>query len=393
MSLLDLIVALVALGAAVWGYRFGFLTAVLSLAGLFGGVYLAARLVPSTLSLGSFDPTEMRLVAIITLLLGATIGFNIGLFLGSRLHAVLPFGAARSVDRGAGSAIAIVGVLALLWLLLPSIAAAPGWPARAAQQSALARWVSRQLPVPPNAVEVLRRLFGGATSPQVFSALQSGSAAGPPPTQSPLSPAVTATVTASTVRVQGQGCNSIIEGSGFAVAPNLVVTNAHVVAGEPAGQTSVLLTSGRRLPARVVLFDPERDLALLSVPGLGEAPLPIATGHAGEVGAVFGHPEGQRALAVQPASISQQINAVGLDLYDQHKTRRAVFVLAAVLQHGDSGAPLVTTTGDVVGVVFAIAANQPTTAYALTSAELQADLAAPRTGAAISTGPCLTFSG
>jgi S1-C subfamily serine protease len=192
------------------------------------------------------------------------------------------------------------------------------------------------------------------------------------------------------VKVEGQACDEIIDGSGFAVAPNLIVTNAHVVAGETKGQTYVLLPSGRQASATVVMFDPERDLALLAVPGLGEVPLTVGTGHAGDSGAVFGHPNGNDQLSVQPAAVEQEISAVGLDLYDRHNTRRDVFVLAASLAHGDSGAPLVTTSGDVVGVVFAIAADEGGTAYALTSAELTADLAVARTASGASTGSCLT---
>ncbi len=150
-----------------------------------------------------------------------------------------------------GAAVGTLGVLALLWLLIPSIAAVPGWPARAATGSGISRWVSRDFPAPPDPVQVLRRLIG-SDAPEVFAELQPGQAAGPPPSTSPLSSTVTATALASTVKVEGEACNRIYEGSGFAVAPDLIVTNAHVVAGEGRGDTQVLLPSGRRLPATVV---------------------------------------------------------------------------------------------------------------------------------------------
>ncbi len=390
MSILDLIVLLAAVAAGIWGYQFGFFTAVLSVGGLFLGLYGAARLLPHVLTAASLTASGARTVAVLTLTAGAAIGFSLGLAIGGRLHRVLPLGALREADRGAGVGIAVVGVLVVLWLLIPSLAAAPGWAARATHRSAVARWVAGSLPNPPNAIEVLRRLFGGNTSPQVFSALQSGTAGSPPPASVPLSQALVSQVASSTVKVEGQACSEIIDGSGFTVAPDLVVTNAHVVAGEKQGDTSVLLPSGRQLDATVVLFDPERDLALLSVPGLGEASLPVGTGTVGASGAVFGHPNGADQLSVQPATIDQQINAVGLDLYDQHSTRRNVFVLAADLAHGDSGAPLINTSGSVVGVVFAVAAEGNGTGYALTSAELGADLAAPRVSSGVSTGPCLS---
>jgi S1-C subfamily serine protease len=197
-------------------------------------------------------------------------------------------------------------------------------------------------------------------------------------------------VEASTVKVEGQACNRIFEGSGFTVAPDLVVTNAHVVAGEPPGQTSVLLPSGRRLAATVVMFDPRRDLALLSVGSLDESPLPLKVARAGATGAVFGHPNGVDQVVVTPARVAQDIQAVGKDLYDSTNTTRNVLVLAATLAHGDSGGPLVDPTGDVIGVAFAISADQPSTSYALSTTELEAGLREPQHPAGTSTGPCLT---
>ncbi len=139
------------------------------------------------------------------------------------------------------------------------------------------------------------------------------------------------------------------------------------------------------------MFDPRRDLALLCV-GLARtrAPLPLRVAHAGATGAVFGHPNGQDAVAVTPARVAQEIQAVGKDLYDTTNTKRDVLVLAAALAHGDSGGPLVNAAGQVIGVAFAIAADQADTSYALSTTELQGALAEPRTSSGTSTGPCLT---
>jgi S1-C subfamily serine protease len=197
-------------------------------------------------------------------------------------------------------------------------------------------------------------------------------------------------VSASTVRVQGEACNLLYEGSGFAVAPDLVVTNAHVVAGEAPGATSVLLPSGRQLKAKVVMFDPNIDIALLSVPNLGEPPLPMRVAHAGTSGAVFGHPNGTPSVRVSPARVVVEQEAEGENLYDTQTVKRDVLVLAASLAHGDSGGALVSTDGSVIGVAFAISADQPGTAYALSATELQKALSEPRSTAGASTRSCLT---
>ncbi len=389
MDALDLVVAVAVVAAAVGGYRMGFLGRVISWLGLAVGFYVAVRFLPTVVSdLHQSSPGTLVAVAVVVLVGGAMVGQALGLIVGSRLHHILPLGPLRLADRAVGAVVGAAGILAVLWLLLPSLAAVPGWPARAVAGSVVSHWVSRDLPAPPSALQVLRRMVGN-DAPQVFAVLQPGASPGPPPAASPLAPALQSSILASTVKVQGEACNRIYEGSGFAVAPNLVVTNAHVVAGEPAGQTSVLLPDNRTLPADVVMFDPRRDLALLAVPSLGENPLPLAAPKVGEQGAVFGHPNGQDPVAITPARIAQEEEAVGRDLYDAHTTRRSILVLAAALAHGDSGGALVDTSGQVVGVAFAISANQAGTSYALGISELQAALAAPR-AAHTSTGPCLT---
>ena len=205
------------------------------------------------------------------------------------------------------------------------------------------------------------------------------------PPQLVLSPASDERVRNAVVRVEGEACDQIQDGTGFAVTRDLVVTNAHVVAGER--QTSVFLPDGERRAARVVRFDPRRDLALLQVPGLGLAPLALGHGATGMVGAVYGHPGGG-PLRPTPARIAEEIDARGTDIYRTTPTSRSVFVLASQLAPGDSGAPLVDPNGTVVGVAFAIDPATNTTAYALTDAELRPVLEAVPTHTA-ETGSCL----
>ena len=146
------------------------------------------------------------------------------------------------------------------------------------------------------------------------------------------------------------------------------MTNAHVVAGE--GATTVDDPRGNTLPATVIVFDPVRDLAVLSVPGLQASPLPMADGFKGDSGAVYGYPGGGR-LTASPAKVGEEILAVGTDIYRTGTSRRHVYVLAAMLAPGDSGGPFVDTRGDVIGVAFAIDPGRTATGYALTDAEVR----------------------
>lgn len=387
MNLLDLLVVAAAVAAAVGGYRLGFLARATSWVGLAIGLFLGARFLPSALRLveGPDDPTGKLLVAAVVLIGGAFAGQALGLVAGSALARGIPH-PVRSLDRGVGAFLGTMGVLASLWLLLPAIADVPGEISRQARNSAIARFVDSTAPRPPDTLQALRRLVGDTTFPKVFSALRPAPVAGPPPASTGINASVLARVEASTVKVTGEACSRIQEGSGFTAAPDIVVTNAHVVAGER--RTEVQKPDGRKMRATVVHFDSDRDLAVLQIAGLGQQPLPVGTARVGARGAVFGHPGGQDPLRIAPAAVRQRVDAVGRDLYDSHSTRRDVFVLAADLRPGDSGGALVDGNGAVVGVAFAIAPDRPGTSYALTSKELNTALAAPRKPGT-STGPCL----
>lgn len=208
----------------------------------------------------------------------------------------------------------------------------------------------------------------------------------PAPAVPGVAPSLVSQVTASTVRVSGIACGKRLTGSGFSPAADTIVTNAHVVAGSTG--TQVLRPDGRTLPATVQIFDPVKDLAVLSVPGLGQPSLGLGSAVVGETGAVFGHPFGQVPVEVSPARVLRRVTTDVGDIYDRSAPPRQILVLNSNLDPGDSGAPLVNGAGKVVGVAFAVANLRPSTAFAVASEELTPVLARPRTGA-VSTGPCL----
>ena len=384
--MLDIALVLFAVSAAVGGYRLGFLARASSWLGLAVGVVAGALVLPELLPRieDASDVTKM-LVAVATMVGCALIGQALGLVLGSKLHAELPLGAARRTDQVAGAGFGVVGVLVVLWILLPTLAHVQGWTSEQARSSRIAREVAERFPNPPDTLEALRRIMGDDPFPQVFDALQPAPDVGAAPGASGLSQETAERVSLSTVKVVGPACGRIQEGSGFFVADDLVVTNAHVVAGQD--ETLVELSDGDELETEVVAFDPQRDLAVLRTEDADRAPLPLRVAEVDDTGGVFGRPGGG-PLEISPFRVSDQITAVGHDIYDRDRTRREVLVLAAELAPGDSGSALVDPAGQVVGVAFAVAPDKPGVSYALALEELEAVLATDL-GSEDDTGGCL----
>ncbi|MBI2710757.1 MAG: MarP family serine protease [Actinobacteria bacterium] len=387
MNTLDLLIVVALVAGAVGGYRLGLLTRATSWIGMGLGLFAAARLLPRIVDRSatpSADRPGLAMIGLVVLVGGAFVGQAIGLVIGSRLSLAVSSRRGRTVDAAGGAVAGVLGVVVAVWLLVPTMADVQGWPAREARTSAVARTVLDWFPRPPETTETLRRLFGGRY-PRVFDSLRPSPRVGPPPAASGFDDAAARRVAASTVKVVGEACGRIQEGSGFVVRPGLVATNAHVVAGE--GSTEVERDDGSRQDATVVAFDPERDIAVLSVPGIARPPLPVGDPAPGQRGAVFGHPGGG-PLELSPFQIAQRVTADGADIYGRPGTARDVLVLASALAPGDSGSALVTPQGTVVGVAFAIAPDRPGVAYALSTSELRAGLSevAPRP---VGTGPCV----
>ncbi|HEX4867594.1 MAG TPA: MarP family serine protease [Acidimicrobiales bacterium] len=375
-----------AVGAAVGGYRLGLLARVTSWIGMGVGFVIGARVLPPILRAVEDGSDQQLLFVTLGVLLGcAFIGQALGLWIGGRMHVALPGASVRSADRAAGAGAGVVGVVVSLWLLLPVLADVRGWVAVQARTSTIAELVHENLPDAPDALATLRRLVGGDQFPRVFDALQPAPDLGPPPTAAGIPQPVVDAVVLSTVKVEGVACQRIQDGSGFVAAPELVVTNAHVVAGED--ETTVQRSDGSEVAATVVAFDPRRDIAVLRAPGLNRAALPLAEVEVGGTGAVFGHPGGG-PLRVAPFSVGRKVTATGTDIYDQERTEREVLILSSSLAPGDSGAGLVDPQGRVVGVAFAIAPDKPDVAYALDITELKAVLAGPLSQE-VDTGACL----
>lgn len=385
MNLLDLIVLLLGAGAVAGGYAVGLIARVSSWVGLVAGFGVALALVPSVTDvLSGASSVALLLITVGALLAGASLGSGVGETVGRRLRMAVPQGPARSVDRAGGGVAGGVGVLVGLWLLLPVLAEVPGLVSRQARTSAIADFLTSVAQPPRGPTAEVRALVNKTDFPQVFADLRASPDTGDPPASMPIPSAVVARATASTVNVESVACGALHEGSGFAVSPDLVMTNAHVVAGSRT--VVVRRPDGRRLSGEVTAFAAGIDLALVRVPGLNQTPLTITNAETGTPGAIIGHPGGQNAPRPTPAIVRSQRTTVGRDIYGHNRVRREVLFLAARVAPGDSGGPMVDAQGRVVGVAFAAAPDRSAAAYALPDEEINKVLRGPR---GQGSGPCL----
>jgi S1-C subfamily serine protease len=363
MTLLDIVLA-GSIGLAVLGgWRLGFLTRVLSWVGLAGGLLLGLEVLPAFLrQIGSENRTLVVLLALGLLVVSATLGQALGFVIGERLSPAVRLGGLGPVDR-----------------LLGALAGFGG--------AASTGMISHSSTTAPDATRTLRALVGDDVAPDVFDGLRPTGSAGDPPAATGLDRSITDAVSRSVLKIEGTACDRVQDGTGWVVAPDLVLTNAHVVAGERS--TTVITDDGRRLEATPVAFDAARDLAVLRTRGLDRPPLVLAEGapENGSTGGVFGRPGGG-PLRIAPFAVARSLDATGRDIYGVDRTRRRVLELAVALRPGDSGAPLVAPDGSVVGVAFAVARDRGDVAYALEPSEVRAVLTTI-TAAEVSAGPCL----
>jgi S1-C subfamily serine protease len=298
-------------------------------------------------------------------------------------------GGAGVVDPTAGVAVGITGVLITIWLLGSVLVQGPV-PSLAKQvrQSVIVAAVGDAMPAPPDLFGRVGNYLDQHGFPTVFSGLGGAIA---PPVDPPSRGAVARAQEAgapSTVQVTGQGCGGISSGSGFVTEPGFVVTNAHVVAGTA---DLIVRDESGEYSARAIYVDSDVDLAVLRAPDLPAPPIRWVgqSAERGVAGATLGFPGGQPQMEVKPAAVRSRSQATGRDIYGRGSVTRDVLTLSAGVQRGDSGGPFVTRGGRVGGVVFAAAAAEPGTGYALTAESVQdAVTGAIRQNTTVGTGNC-----
>jgi S1-C subfamily serine protease len=398
MNWVDIVLLVLVAIAGIHGMRLGAAIQVLSFGGFWMGLFLGALMVPSLVGLVHSIASKTIIAAVVIFGMAGIVG-GVGRYLGAHSNVALRRIHLGPVDSAAGAVVAMFATLVAAWLVAGMLTNSLFTSLNSAvANSRIIRATDKLLPAPPTIFSRIESFLESEGFPVVFAGLPP-QAAPPvtPPSDSAIAPAVAADAP-STVKIEGSGCGVIQEGSGFVVAPGLVVTNAHVVAG--ISRPLVIDQYGDH-PATVDLYDSRLDIAVLRVPGLRDPPAALREGSAlvgrGSSAAVLGYPEGGPFTAV-PAGVADAFEATGLDIYGNATVTREIYELDAVVRPGNSGGPLIASgetaegirDGTVIGVVFARSTTDTDVGYALALPAVSQDIAkAESSDSPVTTGACV----
>jgi len=329
---------------ALVGLRRGLVFGALSTTGLVAGVLLGARLAPSFLSGGSRSPYT-PVAALAGAALGAIVLETVGSLVGSFLRRGIRIGPLRLLDAAGGFALGAASGLAIVWVLGAVALNLPGQ--RELRQGAQRSLVLQRLNeiVPPG------ELMSALSRVDPFPAIAGPAAPVAPPDPSVTRDPAVRRVSESLVRVLGTACGLGVVGSGWVARPGIVVTAAHVVAGQD-DTTVQPQGSGERLDAEAIAFDARNDVAVLRVSGLDRRPLALVEPRPGEPVAILGYPL-NRPLTATAGRIGQTTTVLSRDAYGQGRVLRTITTLRGLVRHGNSGGPAVDRRGRVAATVFA----------------------------------------
>ncbi|SFN20831.1 Colicin V production protein [Pseudonocardia ammonioxydans] len=397
ISWVDVVVVILALLAAVSGWRHGVAVALLSFVGVLTGAVLGLRLAPLVAAQVESQQAKVLLgvgAVVLLVALGEATGVYLGRFIRDRIRRE----GTLKVDSTLGAGVQAVAVVVAAWLIALPLAST-GFPTLTGgiRDSRVLAGVdgvmpdaARQLPAE------LRQILDDSGFPDVVSPFSRTpvAAVGPPDSSLAQDPIVTE-VRDRVLKVRGRApsCRRALEGTGFVVAPQRVMTNAHVVAGTSSTTVEVTTDSGRsrRLDAEVIHYDPQVDVAVLDVPALEEEPLRFTPDPAsvGDDTIIVGYPL-DGPYTVTPGKVRERIRLRGPDIYEQGSVVRDVYTVRAVVRSGNSGGPMITPDGRVVGVVFGAALDDSETGFVLTAEQVAEALnvAADDSATPVDTGEC-----
>jgi S1-C subfamily serine protease len=379
---LDWIIVVFAALLALFGFRRGFIVAVLSFGGFAIGSFIGTRLGPLLLKQGSASPYAPAFGLVGALLAGAILatGFE---GVGFKLRRTLVLPGLGVLDGVFGALLSAALGLAIAWILAAVVVQTAGTAQLRAdiQRSEILRELNQLLPPTGPILNVLASLD---PLPSISGPLP---AVSPPPAAIAHDPGIRS-ASRSVVRVLGTACGLAIEGSGWVAQPGVVVTNAHVVAGE---HDTTVEIDGREpeLSAYAIAFDPTNDIAVLRVPGLSLPSLTLAgSPSAGRAGAILGYPE-NGSFDARPGRIGTTQRIITDDAYGRGPVSRLLTPLRGLVRPGNSGGPLVDDEGQVLTTVFAsTTGGGPAGGYGVANATVARVLA--RAGRMVGTGECST---
>jgi S1-C subfamily serine protease len=356
--------------ALLSGYHRGVVMQVFSWGGFILGIIAGALIGPPIVRAINPHSAYARRIAVLASFLGiAFVVEALIAFAGSRISRRITHAKLKRADQVIGAIVAALLSLLAAWMLsLPAKGVTSL--SSSIKNSAILRGEYAVLSRPPDFMNSILSLLNHTGFPQVFAELNPGLAPGvqAPPASLAHNMAILAAAQL-TFKIEGDGCEGRVDGSGFPVEPHLVITAAHVVAGTK--NTEVITPNGDRFPATVVYWDSNTDIAVLRVVTLAREDLPVDAEIASRNtdGAAIGYPGGgKRTISV--ARVREHIDAFGYDIYSRHTVDRLIYVLRSHVIPGNSGGPFVDTEGRVRGMIFAASSDKPDEAYALDGQEI-----------------------
>ena len=380
MTAIDWIIVAFALLMAAWGYAQGAIVGALSLAGFAAGAFLGARLGPLLLQEGSHSPYAPLFGLIGALLIGGAFASGLEV-VGFRLRGRLPSSFGLIDGLGGAALVAAIG-LGIAWIAGSVALQTPGARGlrRDIQRSTILRALNKTLPPSGAILNALARFdpFPHISGPEANVA--------PPNSRIARDPQVRA-AGRSVAKVLGTACGLGVEGSGWVARDGVVVTNAHVVAGED-DTTVQLQGTGPRYDAQAILFDSRDDVAVLRVPGISGTPsLPLnVSAKVGTSAAILGFPE-NGPYTIEPGRLGQTSTVLTEDAYGRGPVRRSVTSIRGRVRSGNSGGPAVDGRGRVVTTIFAASVGgRRRNGFGVPDSVVARALR--RAGGAVDTGPC-----
>ena len=371
--IIDVVLA-IAVMLALWiGWRQGAISSALSAVGIISGLIISLGILPFILRMTTSVLARFFLALFLTIMLAGS-GNAIGALLGHGIRDRMKNQEEQAIDSALGSAFRLVAILAVSWLIsIPVASGLGGKVATGIGDSQILRGVDKLMPdrakTLPTQVSALLDQSGLPPLISPFESAHEGDVA--PPDEEIHYQALVDKLRPSIIHVMAssQQCHRRLLGSGFVIADDFVVTNAHVVAGTDTVRLDTVL--GLK-SAQVVAYDPQRDIAVLHAPGLNIKPLEWANEnpHSGDSAMVMGFP-GSGPFDASPARIAQHIKISGTDIYARGRYERDVYSVRGSIREGNSGGPLLNDDGDVLGVVFGASRDQSDIGFALSEQEVR----------------------